>query len=145
MTASVLIHSTETNSTNSLLQEILSTRLRIHFVLFKSKQDLNVDLYTDNINVDPLTGMFWLVKISQAADAAVYSANLSHPSSSQVFEVNLGKASTSWVAFPDYEIREVCAIANDGRGQSFATTAFVYQERLLVGTVDNNDVTFSAD
>ena len=105
-------------------------------VLFKSKQEIYVDSYTDNINVDPLTGKFWLAGIPRAADAALHSTNLSHLSPSQVFEVNLGKASTSGVAFPDYEVREV--YANDGKELSFATTALVYQDRLLVGTVDNN-------
>ena len=48
--------------------------------------------------------------------------------------VYLGKASTCGVAFPDYEVREI--YANDGKELSFATAALVYQERLLVGTVD---------
>ncbi|XP_074615173.1 serum paraoxonase/arylesterase 2-like isoform X2 [Acropora palmata] len=102
----------------------------------KLSQEIYVDSYTDNINVDPRTGKVWLAGIPRAADAALHSANLSHPSPSQVFEVNLGKASTSGVAFPDYEVREV--YANDGKELSFATTALVYQDRLLVGTLDNN-------
>ena len=40
--------------------------------------------------------------------------------------VYLGKASTSWVAFPDYEVREI--YANDGKEVSFAIAALVYQE-----------------
>ncbi|KAK2573211.1 Serum paraoxonase/arylesterase 1, partial [Acropora cervicornis] len=79
----------------------------------KLSQEIYVDSYTDNINVDPRTGKVWLAGIPRAADAALHSANLSHPSPSQVFEVNLGKASTSGVAFPDYEVREV--YANDGK------------------------------
>ncbi|XP_074612908.1 serum paraoxonase/lactonase 3-like [Acropora palmata] len=113
----------------------LLSLLQICF-LHESYVEIYVDSYTDNINVDPRTGKVWLAGIPRAADAALHSANLSHPSPSQVFEVNLGKASTSGVAFPDYEVREV--YANDGKELSFVTTAIVYQDRLLVGTLDNN-------
>ena len=74
--------------------------------------------------------------IPRAGDAALYSTNLIHPSHSQVFEVNVGKAFSSGVAFPDYGVREVCT--NDEKELSFATTPLVYQDRLLVGTVGNN-------
>lgn len=99
-------------------------------------QEIYFDSYIDNINVDPLTGNFWLVGIPRVTDAILHSTNVSHPSPSQVFEVKLGKPSTSGVAFPDYEVREV--YVNDGKELSFATTAIVYQDRLLVGTLDNN-------
>ena len=105
-------------------------------VLFPSKQEIYFDSYIDNINVDQLTGKFWLVGIPRVTDAILHSTNLSHPSPSQAFEVKLGKPSTSGEAFPDYEIREV--YANDGKELSFATTALVYKDNLLVGTVDNN-------
>ena len=74
--------------------------------------------------------------IPRAADAAVHSTNLIHPSPSQIFEVNVGKAFSSGVAFPDYGVREV--YSNVGKELSFATTPLVYQDRLLVWTVDNN-------
>ena len=66
----------------------------MHFVIFKSRQEIFVDLHTDNINADPLRRMFWLLGIRRGADAALHSAHFSHPSLSQVFEVNLGKAFT---------------------------------------------------
>ena len=87
---------------------------------FKSKQEICVGSYTDNINVDPLTGMFCLVGILRVVDAALHSANHSHFSPSQVFEVNVVEASASGVAFPDYEVREV--YTNDGKELVFTTT-----------------------
>ena len=50
--------------------------------------------------------------------------------------MHLGKPSTSGVAFPDYEIREV--YKNDGKELSVSTTANVYKNRLLIGSLDSN-------
>ena len=130
-------HSAVTLSTNvHRFFYVSATSPRQYCFLFQSKQEIYFDSYIDNINVDPLTGNFWLVGIPRVTDAILHSTNVSHPSPSQVFEVNLGKPSTSGVAFPDYEVREV--YVNDGKELSFATTAIVYQDRLLVGTLDNN-------
>ncbi|XP_068710967.1 serum paraoxonase/lactonase 3-like isoform X1 [Montipora foliosa] len=100
-------------------------------------QEIYVDAFADNINVDPLTGNLWLAGIPRPVDAAERGANLTHPCPSQVFVVKLGKpSSTSGIAFPEYELR--VAYANDGDELSLATTALVYKDLLLAGTIDGN-------
>ncbi|XP_068708075.1 serum paraoxonase/lactonase 3-like [Montipora foliosa] len=100
-------------------------------------KEIYVDAFADNINVDPLTGNLWLAGIPRPVDAAQRGANLTHPCPSQVFVVKLGKpSSTSGIAFPEYELR--VAYANDGAELSLATTALVYKDLLLAGTIDGN-------
>ena len=76
-------------------------------------QDIKLGSYIDNINVDPVTGSLWLAGIPRIMDVVGHSNNLSFPSPSQILTMHLGKPSTSGVAFPDYEIREV--YKNDGK------------------------------
>ena len=65
-----------------------------------------------------------------------YSKNISHPCPSQILTLQLGEPSTSGIAYPDYEVREV--YMNDGKEISAATTAIVYKDRLLIGALYGN-------
>ena len=104
--------------------------------LFIFIQDIKLGSYIDNINVDPVTGSLWLAGIPRLMDLVEHANNLSFPSPSQILTMHLGKPSTSGVAFPDYEIREV--YKNDGKELSVSTTANVYKNRLLIGSLDSN-------
>ena len=103
---------------------------------FSSIQEIKVGTYIDNINVDPVTGNVWLAGIPRAVDAVEHANNLSHPSPSQVLTIKLGKSSASGKAFPDNEVREV--YKNDGTELTLSTSAIVYKDRLLIGTLDSN-------
>ena len=50
--------------------------------------------------------------------------------------VQLGKPSISGVVFPENEVRKV--YNNDGDELSIATTAIVYRDRLLIGSLDSD-------
>ena len=97
---------------------------------------IKVGSFVDNINVDPVTGNLWVAAIPRPLDCTQHSQNLSHPSPSQVLEIELGKPSASGIAFPDHKVREV--YMNDGKELSFATSALVYKDRLLVGAIFTN-------
>ncbi|XP_078372894.1 serum paraoxonase/arylesterase 1-like [Oculina patagonica] len=102
----------------------------------EASQMIKVGSIVDNINVDPVTGNLWVAGITRALDHTAHSQNLNHPSPSQVLSVQLGKSFTSGIAFPDYKVREV--YKNDGRELSGATSAIVYKDRLLIGSVFSN-------
>ena len=99
-------------------------------------QVIKVGAYVDNINVDPVTGNLWLATVPKILDIVAYSKNISHPSASQVLEVQLGKSSASGIAFPYHK---VCGVyRNDGKELSASTSALVYKSQLLVGTLSTN-------
>ena len=83
-----------------------------------------------------MTGNLWVAGVPRVLDISVHSNNLSHPSPSQVIAVQLGKPSKSGKAFPDYKVREV--YKNDGQEVTGATTAVVYKDRLLIGSLFGN-------
>ena len=99
-------------------------------------QVIKVGAYVDNINVDTVTGNLWLATIPKILDIVAYSKNISHPSASQVLEVQLGKSSASGIAFPYHKVRGV--YRNDGKELSASTSALVYKSQLLVGTLSTN-------
>ena len=90
----------------------------------------------DNINVDPMTGNIWLAGIPRPVEFVEYAKNLSHPSPSQIVTLQLGEPSAFGIAFPDYELREV--YMNDGREIAGATSAIVYEDHLLIGSLFGN-------
>ena len=97
---------------------------------------IKVGSFVDNINVDPVTGDLWVAGLPRILEFSAHAHNLSHPSPSQVLTVQLGEPSTSGVAFPDYKVREV--YMNDGQELSGCSSAIVYKDRLLMGTVFSN-------
>ena len=105
-------------------------------LFFNPKQEIKIGSYVDNVNVDPATGNLWVAGLSQGMDVAEHANNLSHPCPSQILMVKLGKPSTSGIAFPENEVREV--YVNDGNELSCATSATVYKDRLLIGSLDSN-------
>ena len=90
----------------------------------------------DNINVDAVTGDLWVAAIPIILEFTAHSQNLSHLSPSQVFTVQLGEPSPSGEAFPDYKVREV--YMNDGQELSGSSSAIIYKNRLLMGSVFSN-------
>ncbi|RMX39621.1 hypothetical protein pdam_00003966 [Pocillopora damicornis] len=102
----------------------------------EASQVIKVGAHVDNINVDPVTGNLWLATIPKILDIVAYSKNISHPSASQVLEVQLWKSSASGIAFPYHKVREV--YRNDGKELSASTSALVYKSQLLVGTLSTN-------
>ena len=90
----------------------------------------------DNINVDAVTGDLWVAAAPRVLEFTAHSQNLSHPSPSQVFTVQLGEPSASGEAFPDYKVREV--YMNDGQELSGCSSAIIYKNRLLMGSVFSN-------
>ena len=97
---------------------------------------IKVGSFVDNINVDPVTGNLWVAGIPRALDITAHSQNLTHLSPSQILTVQLGEPSTSGIAFPDYKVREV--YKNDGKELTGATSAIVYKDRLLIGSIFSN-------
>lgn len=108
----------------------------IRLTFFSILKEIKIGSYVDNVNVDPATGNLWVAGLSKGMDAAEHANNLSYPCPSQVLTVKLGKPSTSGIAFPENEVREV--YVNDGNELSFATSAIVYKDRLLIGSLDSN-------
>ncbi|KAJ7385863.1 Serum paraoxonase/arylesterase 1 [Desmophyllum pertusum] len=121
-----------------------SSSLGLSVAIYRRRQDntleasqmIKVGSLVDNINVDPVTGNLWVAGISKALDLTAHSQNLSHPSASQILTVQLGKPSTSGTAFPDQKVREV--YKNDGLELTGATSAIVYKDRLLIGSLFSN-------
>ena len=74
-----------------------------------------------------------MVGFPKVMELSVNSQNISQLCSSQVLTVKLGKPSTTGIAFPDYKTREV--YKNDGQELSCATTAVLYKDRLLIGSL----------
>lgn len=74
-----------------------------------------------------MAGLFQLLELAKLV------MNLSHPSPSQIMTVKLGDPSTSGIAFPDYEVREV--YKNDGRELTGATGVVYHKNRLLIGSL----------
>lgn len=99
----------------------------------EESQTIKAGTMIDNINRDPITGNLWLAGIPQLSEFVEHANNLSHRSSSQVLMLQLGKSATSGIGFPSYQLRE--AYMNDGKELSGATTAIVYKDRLLIGSL----------
>jgi len=110
--------------------------MKRNLIFFSFEQEIKVGTYVDNISVDPVTGNLWFAGIPRAVDVLEHAKNLSHPSPSQVLTIKLGKPSASGIAFPDNEVREV--YKNDGNELTFSTSAIVYKDRLLIGSLDSN-------
>ena len=103
------------------------------------QQTIPVGSFIDNINLDAVTGNFWVAGMPRLMDFIEHNQkNLSFPSPSQVFTLHPGKPSSSGEAFPDYEVREV--YMNDGKEVSGSSSAIFYKDRLLIGSVFGNMV-----
>ena len=103
------------------------------------QQTIPVGSFIDNINLDPVTGNFWVAGMPRLIDFIEHNQkNLSLPSPSQVFTLNLGKPSSSGEAFPDYEVREV--YMNDGKEVTGSSSSIFYKDHLLIGSVFGNMV-----
>ncbi|XP_015769516.1 PREDICTED: serum paraoxonase/arylesterase 1-like [Acropora digitifera] len=120
---------------NTLSRSVVVYRRR-HDNSLEETQTIKVGSLIDNVNVDPVTGNLWLAGIPRVSDIVEHINNISHRSPSQIMMLQLGEPASSGIGFPDYQLRE--AYMDDGRQITGATSAVVYKDRLLIGSICGN-------